>query len=117
MLRGFVMLKYGGEVCFSTVGEAKLCHLFARSRGFIEYSYKIIKGGKRKQSISWLPVAQLLKTALFLGFDLKQQPSLLTSEEKKKKLGAQMLPVLYKHENQHGHLMLRSGGGADDYEY
>lgn len=39
------MLKYVGEVCFSTVGEPKLCHLFARSRGFIEYSYKIKKKG------------------------------------------------------------------------
>lgn len=88
VLQGFMMLKYVGEVCLSTVGEPKLCHLFARSRGFIEYSYKIKKRGKRNQSISWLPVAQLLKTLLFLGSDLKQQPSLLTSQ-----LWTQMLPV------------------------
>lgn len=87
VLQGFVMLKYVGEVCLSAVREPKPCHLFARSRGFIEYSYKIKKGGKRNQSISWLPVARLLKTVLFLGSDLKQQPSLLTSQ-----LWTQMLP-------------------------
>lgn len=80
VFQDFMMLKYVGEVCLSAVREPKLCHLFARSRGFIEYSYKIKKGGKRNQSISWLPVARLLKTPLFLGSDLKQQPSLLTSQ-------------------------------------
>lgn len=36
--------------------------------------FKQKRGEKRNQSISWLPVAQLLKTVLFLGFNLKQQP-------------------------------------------
>ena len=78
-----------GKFALALWGKPKLCHLFARSRGFIEYSYEFfLNRGKRNQSISWLPVAQLLKTVLFLGFDLKQQPSLLTSQ-----MWTQMLPL------------------------
>lgn len=85
VLKGFVMVKYGREVCFSTVGEPKLCHLFARSKGFVEYSYEIKKKGGKEKSKHFLAACGTASEDCPI---FRFEPSLLTSQ-----LQTQMLPA------------------------